>query len=229
MSTLGFMAEHPSEHSALKQHHRQVRDGHPTSLKLRVHRALSWLDRAERSRDTDGRFIFLWVAFNAAYAQETSQSAISTDRAAFKAFLHKLCKLDTGRRIDELIWKEFSGSIRLLLDNPYVFHPFWEFQRGRLEESEWEAMFARARRTAHSALASGNTPRVLAVMFDRLYMLRNQLFHGGATWNSQVNRDQLRDCTRLLGKLVPVIIMLMMDNPDVPWGDAVYPVVERDD
>jgi hypothetical protein len=34
--------------------------------------------------------------------------------------------------------------------------------------------------------------------------------------------------TRLLGKLVPVIIALMMDNPNALWGDAVYPVVAQD-
>ena len=41
-------------------------------------------------------------------------------------------------------------------------------------------------------------------------------------------RSCVRDCTRLLGKLVPVIIALMMDNPSALWGDAVYPVVDQD-
>ena len=59
----------------------------------------------------------------------------------------------------------------------------------------------------------------------RLYTLRNQLIHGGATWNGSVNREQLRDCVGLLSKLVPVIIDLMMDSPDTLWGDACYPVV----
>jgi hypothetical protein len=50
--------------------------------------------------------------------------------------------------------------------------------------------------------------------------------HGGATWNSAVNRNQIRDCTSLMGKLVPVVIEIMLDNPDTLWGDACYPVVE---
>lgn len=49
--------------------------------------------------------------------------------------------------------------------------------------------------------------------------------HGGGTWNSSVNQDQLRDCANLIDKLVPVIILLMLDNPDTLWGDALYPVV----
>jgi hypothetical protein len=31
----------------------------------------------------------------------------------------------------------------------------------------------------------------------------------------------------LLGKLVPVILTVMMDNPDSLWGDACYPVVQE--
>jgi hypothetical protein len=213
------------EHSALKQRHRLVRDGHPTSLTLRVHRALSWLNRAEQAEDVDGRFIFLWIAFNAAYAQELDDRERTSDKAAFRAFLQKLCDLDTGKRIDDLIWREFSGSVRALLDNPYVFHLFWEFQRGCIDEGKWKARLASAKKSAQSALASGNTPVLLSVVFDRLYTLRNQLIHGGATWGGKVNRNQIRDCTRLLGKLVPVIIALMMENPNTVWGDAVYPVV----
>lgn len=215
------------EYSSLKQHHRLVRDGHPTSLTLRIHRALSWLNRAEQADDVDGKFIFLWIAFNAAYAQELDGSDKTSDKATFTAFLQKLCDLDARRRIDELIWNEFSGSVRSLLDNPYVFHQFWEFQRGRIDDSEWKDRFAAARKSAQSALASGNTPALLSVVFNRLYTLRNQLMHGGATWDGKVNRDQLRDCTRLLGRLVPLIIALMMDNPNALWGDAVYPVVDQ--
>ena len=228
MSTLKSMTESSLQHSVLKQRHRQVRDGHPTSLTLRVHRAMSWLNRAEQAEDVDGKFIFLWIAFNAAYAQELDDSDRTSDKATFTAFLQKLCDLDTSKRIDELIWKEFSGSIRTLLNNPYVFHLFWEFQRSRIDESEWKDRFASARKSAQSALVSGNTPVLLSVVFNRLYTLRNQLIHGGATWNGNVNRDQLRDCTRLLGKLVPVIIALMMDNPSALWGDVVYPVVDQD-
>lgn len=42
--------------------------------------------------------------------------------------------------------------------------------------------------------------------FDRLYVLRNQIFHGGATFNSKANRDQLRDACDILGDLFPAII-----------------------
>ena len=40
-----------------------------------------------------------------------------------------------------------------------------------------------------------------------------------------VNHDQIRDCTRLVGKLVPLVIEIMLDHPETLSGDACYPVV----
>ena len=64
------------------------------------------------------------------------------------------------------------------------------------------------------------------MLFDRLYMLRNQLIHGGATWNSTVNRDQLRDGSEILSYLLPIMVDIMMDNPQEDWGRPFYPVVD---
>ena len=70
-----------------------------------------------------------------------------------------------------------------------------------------------------------DTSAVLGIIFNRLYTLRNQIIHGGATWNSSANRNQLRDATAILGDLVPALIEIMMDNKDVHWGEACYPVI----
>ncbi len=83
-------------------------------------------------------------------------------------------------------------------------------------------------KAANQALATKKTATALGVVLARMYTLRNQLVHGGATWNSSVNRDQIRDCTAFLGKLVPIVITLMMDHPETLWGDACYPVVDAD-
>lgn len=198
----------------------------PSNLNLRVHRALSWLQRAEIAEDEDGRFIFLWIAFNAAYATEIDDDRRLSEQETFKGFLEKLCELDGHKQIEQLVWQEFSGSIRMLLDTPFVLQSFWDYHSGKISEAQWKDRLAQGKKMATLALASGNTPQLLGVVFNRLYTLRNQLIHGGATWNSSVNRKQLKDCANLLGKLVPVIIELMMAHPDTLWGDACYPVVE---
>mgnify|MGYP001439560312 FL=1 len=56
-------------------------------------------------------------------------------------------------------------------------------------------------------------------------MLRNQLIHGGATWGSSVNRQQVKDGARILEFLLPLFLEVMMGNPDEDWGNPSYPVV----
>lgn len=195
-------------------------------MNLRIHRALSWWQRATLCDDDDGRFIFLWIAFNAAYAQELDENHRSSAQASFRGFFEKLCGLDQEKHIGTLVWQEFPGSIRILLDTPVVLQSFWDFHSGKITEAEWQERFTAGKKAAARALAGGNTPALLGVVFNRLYTLRNQLMHGGATWNGSVNRKQLHDCAELLGKLIPLIIALMMDHPETLWGDACYPVVE---
>lgn len=214
-------------YASLKARHRAGRATMPQNLSLRVHRALSWLDRAEREDDDpDARFLFLWIAFNAAYATEYDERMHGTEQETYRAFLQKLVQLDRGRRIEAFVWNEFTGSLRVLLANRYVFHDFWQWRSGRLEEAEWQRRFEERNKSALKAVLAKDTVGALGVALSRLYTLRNQLVHGGATWNGSVNREQLRDGVRLLGQLVPVVIGLMLDHPDTLWGDPCYPVVE---
>ncbi len=215
-----------SRHHNLKTRQRRERHGYPDSLSLRVHRALSWLDRAEQEADPDSRFIFLWIAFNAAYATEIDDREGLSEQHTFNAFLKKLHDLDKGARLNDLVWTAYPNAIRVLLDNPYVFSCFWDYQKGQKTEDQWKHSFDAAKKAANHALAQQDTPRLLAIVLSRIYTLRNQLIHGGATWNSSVNRDQIRDCVNLMGELVPAVIEIMMDSPNTLWGEASYPVVE---
>ena len=213
--------------ASLKTRQREIRGGFSPGLSLRTHRALSWLNRAEREpADDDARFLFLWIAFNAAYANDFHDRKSLTERKMLLGFLNTLIMLDGQRLLYGIVWTEFPNSIRLLLQNRYVFQPFWDCQAGLLDEIEWRAAFERSRKSASRALGRTDTSRVLAEVFDRLYTLRNQIVHGGATWNSAVNREQLRDASAILCQLVPTIIHLMMENHLQVWGDPCYPVVD---
>ena len=213
-------------YETLKAKQRSERDGYGENLGLRVHRALSWLNRAEMEEsDPDSQFIFLWIAFNSAYAQEYHDPRSYTERDAFGAFIAKLCELDKTNTLYNLVWSDFASSIRVLLNNKFVFAGFWEFQRGNKTADQWELEFNAAKTNASKALGQKDTSRVLSVVFSRLYTLRNQMLHGGATWNSSVNVDQKRDSVQFLGKFVPAVIGIMMDNAQELWGDPSYPVV----
>lgn len=195
---------------------------------LRVHRSISWIGRAEVCGDDhDARFIFLWIAFNAAYADEREfQSIAPGERATFVDYFGKLVARDGERQIYNALWQRFSGPVRALMENRFVFNPFWQHQNGIDGFEDWDERFRASARNFAQAFQAGDSVRVLSVVFDRLYVLRNQLVHGGSTWNSAVNRAQVRDGAAILAFLLPVFVDLMMDNPDEDWGRPFYPIVE---
>lgn len=226
MLTRSYPEGHPLHPKALKEKQRAIRGSFPESLALRVHRSLSWLTRAQdEAEDQDVRFILLWIGFNAAYAGDVDR-AVANERELFGEFFASLIKLDNTHRIYDVVWDRFSQEIRLLLDNQYVFAPFWKHQNGEEGYEDWEKRLESSRFAIRQAIQEHNTSKLLSILFDRLYVLRNQLIHGGATWNSSVNRSQVGDGASLISCLLPVFIDLMMDNPDHPWPAPHYPVVE---
>ncbi|MCE9830530.1 HEPN domain-containing protein [Vibrio diabolicus] len=209
----------------LKTKHREVRDQHPRSLAIRVHRALSWLNKAEQSDDLDSQFIFYWIAFNAAYAQHIDRPILMSERGKFQQFLSKLVSLDDGNQLAEFVWQEYANTIRVVLNNEFIFESYSDAQNDAITQDEWKQLRAKSIHASHQALSSEQTDVVLSIVFSRLYTLRNQLLHSGATWNGKVNRQQVADCTAIMAKVIPLVIEVMMGHPDELWGDSIYPVI----
>lgn len=209
---------------ALKTKLKAQEGRHAEPARIRIHRAISWLGRAEaESSDLDARFVFLWIAFNAAYAQEFGHEA--TQREQLRAFFARLLAVDATRRLHGVLFDRYSGPVRVLIDNRFVFEPFWRALREHDGSGAWERAFEAGKKAALRAVVTQDTQTVLGIVFDRLYVLRNQLVHGGATWNSKVNRDQVRDGANLLHSLVPVVIDCMLEHPELDFGGIAYPVV----
>ena len=157
------------DHETLKKRQRVIRDGFPLSLGLRVHRALSWLGRAEKEMDDqDARFVFLWIAFNAAYANEIHDRSQFTEHSVFSNFIQRLVDLDQKNLLHEIVWQEFPKSIRLLIDNKYVFQPFWDFHNRKIDEARWQDLFHKDKAAAHWALGHSETAQVLTIVLGRL-------------------------------------------------------------
>ena len=209
--------------SALKERHRQIRHMQSDALATRLHRAISWLTRSEAfSDDADTRFIHLWIAFNAAYAGEFNEGS---EHARSSHFVSRLVAVDTENLIHQILLSKFSGSVRLLVDNKYLYAPFWAAMRNHDASDAWKARFKRSKKDAMDAVLCGNAAALMVVVLDRLHLLRNQLIHGGSTWNGSVNRSQVREAAELIAHLVPAVIGLMMDS-DAFDDDAIdWPVV----
>ena len=200
-----------------------------TDFQLRIHRSISWVARAQSlDDDEDLKFICYWIAFNASYAKKVGFEAhLHSDRDLHMEFFNKLNALDRDQRIYGTIWDEFSDKVRNLMVNKYIFKPFWDFNAGLITEQEMNEKFTTSNNTFLRAFQRVETGRVLSLIFSRLYLLRNQLIHGGATHKSSKNREQVVTGSGLLGALVPSFVDIMLDHPEEEWGDPYFPVIEE--
>ena len=210
--------------SKLKSKLKSARSKLNEAQAVRLHRAISWFQCSEKSKENiDLQYISLWISFNACYAINVHKAELLSEKENFREFVRKLVSHDNEKRFYKLLWEQFSGPGRLLIGNQYVFKPFWDFHRGELKE--WKPQFDSSLANSMKFLSEGRVPELLEVVLDRLYTLRNQLIHGGATFESEVNRNQVKDGNNMLKLLVPLIIEIMVEANDENWGDIYYPVI----
>ena len=196
-----------------------------------MRRAWSWLNLSKKSESDDEKFIFLWISFNAAYGTELPDASAYdgvTERDRFTDFVDKIVERDRERAIERILWYIFSGPVRVLLENKFVFGPFWKWVQEKPQGKDWESKFKERKRRVFDALGDHNVPGVLEEVLERLYVLRKQIIHGGTTFAEGWGRDQVRDGSEIMSALMPEILKIMQDdinkNPDSDiWGWLAYP------
>ena len=218
-----------------------------TSFTLRLRRATSWGRRGDEeeekdSPDHDAAFIFYWIAFNALYGEYAADDSKKTEWGNIQAYLVKVVNFDEDGSIYRHLWGQFEdarfGDTRQLLNNRYIFDDFWDFQhaleypskrREAAGSGNWEDRLADETEKVERSFKLWRGLPVLYMLFRRLYVLRNQLLHGSATWGSRVNREQVTVGTKLMKLLLPIFVALMLDNPNADWGKPYYPLVKQPD
>jgi hypothetical protein len=183
-----------------------TRDDHQ-GFAIRIWRALSWLDRVETldPLDHEGKFISLWISFNALYGQLDEQGHPWGDREAWNAFLSRIWKLDTDQCIAKAMNRRQIQILRLI-GNKFLCTEYWVQQRVAQKQADREC------REANVAFGTKRMYRVLPVLFDRLYVMRVQIFHGASTKGSKLNRQTLKGCVLTLQATIPAFIVVMLDR-----------------
>jgi hypothetical protein len=215
------------DYSILKEIHRSSRSVLEDDLSIRIHRSLSWLQRAEcEKEDPDAAFIFYWISFNANYSITETGFEKTSEGRKFKDFFSSIISVDKEKLIYSAVWNTFTTEIRSILNNEYIYANFWQIE-GKGSNADWKKGFNDSKTMVAKALSSQNTEVILQILFSRLYTLRNQLVHGNATWNGKLNRKQVTDGYRLISSLQPIFIYLMLKNPANEWGSLAYPIIKH--
>ena len=200
------------------------KDSRPDDYTVRLRRIETWLRRAEAALgadDPDVAFVLYWIAFNAAYARDVSSRNPDT-LAAIRRYFRDLLDVDHRNAIREAIWNNCDDQIHTLVDIEYLYRAYWEHANAESKETvEWKGGFNNDKALVRDALQANrydHIRKVLRIVFDRLYVLRNQLVHGGAQFESHYNRDSVFDGARIMASLVPVCLDLMRASQGMNWG-----------
>ena len=221
----------------------------------RMRRAKSWYEHSLHAQCDDDKFIFLWIAFNAAYGRALLDPNVHRDSGSAeqewerqKGFLRNLLYKDTRQLIRDVLWGcdlldrrgdgSLHGSVPRLLHNHYVYCFFWYYVHNRVEDY-WRTGFSSANdlsteylRKRKPSVTPPEVRHVLEEVFSRLYTLRNQMFHGGTTCGTGKGRGQLVDATKVMKNLVPAMLTILQadltaeDSTDY-WGTVAYPHVDE--
>ncbi|MDF1763874.1 MAG: hypothetical protein P1U57_10730, partial [Oleibacter sp.] len=170
----------------------------------------------------DLRFITAWIGLSACCVTSARNDQTVPN---FLPLVQRLTEFDSNKRYYQLLWQQYSGPVKELIKNPYVFAPYWEAQRAAdSKDNQWRPAFEQSSVAALNCLSRQRVPELVAIVFDRLYVLQNQLIQGGATYQGRVNRSQVSHGAAMAEALLAVTIDIMLEHADEHWGDLIYPV-----
>ena len=199
-------------------------DSRPDDYTVRLCRVETWLRRAEAALvadDPDVAFVLYWIAFNAAYARDVSPKNPDT-LTSIRRYFNDLLDVDHRNAVRDAIWNDCNDQIHSIVDIEYLYRPYWDHANAEPEAPvEWTDGFNSDKSLVRDALQSNQYDHirtVLRIVFDRLYVFRNQLVHGGAQFESHYNRDSIFDGARIMASLVPVFLDLMRASHGMEWG-----------
>ena len=203
-----------------KQRLREIASDHPTNL--RIHRACSWLQRAEEindDKDLDLALMGQWVAFNALYSKwDSTERQPCGDRQSWREFLNRILQLDDTGHMSQVL-QEHKRLVVAILRDEYLSSYFWEEPSSKRASQSKKAMHE-----SSTWYIEGNWTLILDRLIERIYLLRCQLTHGAATFGGMLNRTASRHCSTMLQHPLPAIILVIADHgADEDWGETCYP------
>lgn len=197
-----------------------AKSDHPTCIRL--HRAFSWMERAEKVRDdadADVALLCRWIALNALYGRWNAEALEpEQDRRCWQRFYGRLVTLDRSDHLGTMLTRE-RELVLSVLEDAYLSRYFWQSPSSAAANRSREL-----RAEAAGWYRQRNWSPVLDRLLDRIYLLRCQLVHGAATFGSRLNRTSLQRCNRMLEHLLAAMVSVVIDHgADEDWGLMCYP------
>lgn len=193
---------------------------HPTNI--RFHRACSWIQQAEQvapEGDLDLKLLSQWIAFNALYGQwnDDAQEPVA-DSVCWKLFLDRMLVLDDTKFIVDALMDN-KRLVMTIFDDEFLSRYFWKEPTDKRAKQSKKTKF-----DARTWYVQGNWTMILDRLVERIYLLRCQLVHGAATYNSSLNRTATKHCSMMMDHLLRAFLLVWINHgADEDWGSMCYP------
>ncbi len=204
----------------------------------RVERMNTWIELAAAAPYDHVRFVFYWIAYEAAYQTFRRTEDSREDWQDREKFHGRLADRDRGRLRSAL--RSNRADIVSILELRQAHRSFWRQTEVVSSAEEWERRFSKrvdkaveeldetvhiSKETATSRGAFARTmSNTLNNLFESLSVVRHQIVHGGSAGPQSRGRTQVILGASLLQALVPCF-RDSIANSDQDWGEPPYPRV----
>lgn len=214
------------------------------NLADRLSRAKSWLlaasnlEREKKPEEIDQHtvFIFRYIAFNSLYGRwklEGTEKLAWKQRDRFFDNLLTLHSADQKRKgTKELILRDALAAcrshwLRLIEDEFLDKEGYWYVQE---HKQGFKGKYQSQKFTALRRLNQQEYKALLHSIFSRVWVLRNQIMHGGATFGpASFGWESVKNVNPVLRILVPAFSRLMEEYPDsVTWPPIPFPRIRSE-
>ena len=187
-------------------------------FKIRIHRALSWGKASTFEERIDEKLIKLWISFNALYGSGF------TEFSEVRSFLENIISVDNDILLKKSLIEK-SNTIKNFIYIPELYRAYWDNEKETRDERERKVSTIIEKKLGKyiEFIRTGiDADDILFDVFDLIYLLRNQIFHGSASYDSSENQQTKKNCIEILELFIPIIIEIMINNPDFNWHEVKY-------
>ena len=176
-------------------------------------------EQADCSEDLDLSLLSQWIAFNALYGQWDGEAKEPVpDHVCWRHFVDRILSLDKDRSVIDIL-RDHKPLAMTIFEDEYLSRYYWKKPN--------EKRASRSRKTKFDARTwylQENWTLILDGLIERIYLLRCQLVHGAATYNSNLNRTSVRRCSQMMDHLVRAFLFVWIEHgADEDWGIMCYP------
>ena len=200
------------------------------SVQRRIERMENWIMHANLSDNNHNRFLFYWIAYEAAYKEDQSEKIYEYEHELRCRFHKRIieCKYASKKLQEALrtVKREATKLLKLRQASRY----FWYKEEGWESSQVWEKKFGQKfANDCHNLGKAAHDGRelvpVLNALFENLYIVRHQIVHGGSSGKDSRGLNQVIWGSKILESVVPRFYTCIEENKSRDWGKPPFPRV----